>query len=105
MTQRHLFMEDPKYDKGVKFDHLWVMLKDLEKFKDSGTSERQSRRKKESDNYYSSDDQTAGSPVVASPGLSLFSINLDDDDSHGSSLQRPTGVKKSKLKKKSMRNG
>ena len=96
-----LFMEDPKYE-GFKFDHLWVILKDLKKFKDSGTSERQSRRRKESGNYYSSDDQTVGSPVVASPGLSPFFINLDDDDSHGSSSQRPTGVKKSKLKKKSM---
>ena len=95
-----LFMADPKYYKGFKFDHLWVMLKDLEKFKDNGTSERQSRRRKDSGNYYSSDDQTAGSPAVASPGLSPFSINLDDDDSHGSSSQRPTGVKKSKLKKK-----
>ena len=80
-----LFIADSKYNKGFKFEHLWVILKDLKKFKDNGTSERQSWRRKESGNYYSLDDQTAGSPIVASLGLSPFSINLDYDDSHGSS--------------------
>ena len=97
---KRLFKADSKFSKGFKFDHLWAMLKDLEKFKDNGNSEKQNRRRKESGSYYSSDDQNAALPMVASPGLSPFSINLDDDDSNGSSSQRPAGVKKSKLKKK-----
>ena len=63
------------------------MLKDLEKFKDNKISEKTNRRRKESGSYYSSDDQNAASPTVASPGLSPFSINLNDDDSNGSSSQ------------------
>ena len=97
---KRLFKADSKFNKGFKFDHLWAMLKDLEKFKDNGNAEKQNRRRKESGSYYSSDDQNVASPTVASPGLSPFSINLDDEDSNGSSSQRPAGVKKSKLKKK-----
>ncbi|KAI3462338.1 hypothetical protein Pfo_019001, partial [Paulownia fortunei] len=40
------------------------------------------------------------SPVSASLGLSLFSLNLSDDNIDGISSQRPIGVKKSKLKRK-----
>ncbi|KAG8647596.1 glutathione S-transferase T3-like isoform X1 [Manihot esculenta] len=29
-----LFMQDPSYEKGFKFDHVWSMMKDAEKFKD-----------------------------------------------------------------------
>ena len=91
-----LVIREPKFSKVFKFDHLWVMLKDFEKFKDNDTSERQSQRRKESCSYYSSDNQTDGSPIVVSLGLSPFFKNLDDDDSHDSSPQRPAWVKKSK---------
>ncbi|CAH9078407.1 unnamed protein product, partial [Cuscuta epithymum] len=30
-----LFMQDPKYSKGFKFDHVWNMIKNFEKFKDN----------------------------------------------------------------------
>ncbi|XP_059289245.1 uncharacterized protein LOC132042733 [Lycium ferocissimum] len=29
-----LLMQDPNYQKGFKFDHVWDMMKDFEKFKD-----------------------------------------------------------------------
>ncbi|XP_073137742.1 uncharacterized protein [Henckelia pumila] len=29
---KDLFMQDPIYNKGFKFDHVWPILKDLEKF-------------------------------------------------------------------------
>ena len=53
-------------------------------------------------NYDSSqsDNPTPESPISASPGLSSFSPNLDDDSFGGTSSQRPIGVKKAKLKRK-----
>lgn len=96
-----LFMQDPKFKKGFKFDHLWVMLKDLPKFTDNVMSEKQSRRRMDAaGNFSSDDDHTTGSAEAVSPNVSQFSINLDDDNSFGSSSQRPMGVKKSKQKKK-----
>ncbi|KAL5562997.1 hypothetical protein UlMin_032744 [Ulmus minor] len=43
---------------------------------------------------------TSESPQSVSPGLSSFSLNINDDDIGGSSAKRPIGVMKEKLKRK-----
>ncbi|XP_020271025.1 uncharacterized protein LOC109846212 [Asparagus officinalis] len=87
-----LFMQEPKYKKGFKFDHVWNMVKNFEKFKDDVPTARQvGRRQSQSVNFDSSqsDNPTPESPISTSPGLSSFTPS-----------ERPIGVKKAKLKRK-----
>ncbi|KAG8640987.1 hypothetical protein MANES_13G094101v8 [Manihot esculenta] len=80
---RTLLMQDPRYKKGFKFDNVWSMMKDAEKFKDK------------------SNNPTPDSPMVPSSNLSSFSIHLNEDIAgYYTSSDRPLGVKKAKLKKK-----
>ena len=98
---KELFMEDSKFKRGFRFDHIWPIVKDFEKFKDNVPTAREVSRR-QSTNYDSSqsDNPTPQSPLSASPGLSSFSPNFNDDDFGGTSSQRPVGVKKAKLKRK-----
>lgn len=87
-----LFMQEPKYKKGFKFDHVWNIVKNFEKFKDDVPTARQvGRRQSQSMNFDSSqsDNPTPESPISTSPGLSSFTTP-----------ERPIGVKKAKLKRK-----
>ncbi|KAL5566406.1 hypothetical protein UlMin_029570 [Ulmus minor] len=54
------------------------------------------------DNFASSQSKlpTSESLTSATPGLSDFSLNMNDEEIGGSSTQRPIGVKKAKLKRK-----
>ncbi|KAK4737340.1 hypothetical protein R3W88_001037 [Solanum pinnatisectum] len=65
-------MQEPTYKKGFKFDHVWNLMKDFE---------------------------NPTSPIVSSPNLSSFSLNLNENFSDHTSSERPIGVKKSKLKR------
>ena len=98
-----MLMEDPKYKSGWKFDHVWNIIKNFEKFQDQDTHARQVRNPC-GIGYTSSESEnpTPDSAAQASPGLSSFSLNLDDseDVTGGTLSQRPIGVKKSKLKRK-----
>ncbi|KAG8657697.1 hypothetical protein MANES_03G086209v8 [Manihot esculenta] len=40
-----LLMQDPSYKKGFKFDHVWSMMKDTEKFKDCSSKKNSSKSK------------------------------------------------------------
>lgn len=96
-------MQEPKYKKGFKFDHVWNMVKNFEKFKDIVPTARQAARSQSQNvNFDSSqsNNPTPESPISTSPGLSSFSPNLDDDGFGATSSQRPAGVKKSKSKRK-----
>ena len=96
-----LLMQDANYKKGFKFDHVWNIMKDFQKFKDDATIARQVYQKQTS-NYVSSesDNPISNSYQPESPGLSSFPINLNDDNIGGSSSDRPIGVKKAKAKRK-----
>ncbi|KAF8116108.1 hypothetical protein N665_0022s0038 [Sinapis alba] len=82
-----MLSEDPQFKTGWKFHHVSNMIKNFEKFMDGSTSPN---------------DHVINSPTQVSPGLSSFTPNLDGDDKiiSGSSSQRPSGVKKSKMKRK-----
>ncbi|XP_020871812.1 uncharacterized protein LOC110225883 [Arabidopsis lyrata subsp. lyrata] len=98
-----MLMEDQRYKGGWKFDHVWNIIKNFEKFKDGDTSSRKISNPLNF-GYISSESEnpTPDSATQASPGLSSFSLNLDGDDDNigGSPSQHPMGVKKSKLKRK-----
>ncbi|KAJ4877089.1 Uncharacterized protein Rs2_42107 [Raphanus sativus] len=74
---KKLLMQDPKLKKVFKFDHVWLLMKDIPKFSDNinvGIPDIES--------------DTVGSPASQSPGSS------------SNSSQRPIGSKKAKLKRK-----
>ena len=93
-----LFTKDAKFKSGWKFHHVWDIVKNFEKFKDCSSSSRRNP----SFNYPSSESEnpTPDSVGQASPVISSFSLNLNDSII-GSPSERPIGVKKVKLKKKS----
>ncbi|KAK3211680.1 hypothetical protein Dsin_016386 [Dipteronia sinensis] len=95
-----LLAQDNKYKYGFKFEHVWHILKDMQKFADNDTATSEARR--ESGHFVSSqeDSPTPESPTMTYPGLSSFSLNITSDDGGGSSSQRPMGVKKAKFKRR-----
>ncbi|KAG8364589.1 hypothetical protein BUALT_Bualt18G0013000 [Buddleja alternifolia] len=98
-----MFVEDAQFKVGFKFAHVWNILKNVEKFLDNNTKRRQVFGKYPTDYSSSqSDNQTPDCNTPESSRFPQFSINLNDDndDIDGSSYERPTGVKKAKLKKK-----
>ena len=95
-----LFSQDKKYKRGFKFDHVWPILKDMQKFSDNDSATSTPRRPRGHNVSSQEDSPTPESPTMASPGISSFSLNISSDDAGGSSSQRPIGVKKAKLKKR-----
>ncbi|KAK3183829.1 hypothetical protein Dsin_031115 [Dipteronia sinensis] len=95
-----LLAQDNKYKYGFKFEHVWHILKDMQKFVDNDIATLVSRR--ESSHFVSSqeDSLTPESPTMAYPRLFSFSLNITSDDGGGSSSQRPIGVKKAKFKRR-----
>ncbi|ESR55473.1 hypothetical protein CICLE_v10023446mg [Citrus x clementina] len=87
--------------KGFKFDHVWPILKDIEKFGDDHSIATPYFRRQSSKFVSSQSDSSAPeSPTSASPGLSSFSLNINDEHVDDCSTQRPIGVKKAKGKRK-----
>ncbi|PON42734.1 LOW QUALITY PROTEIN: hypothetical protein PanWU01x14_279680 [Parasponia andersonii] len=76
---KQLFMQDLKFKKGFKFDHINI-IKDYEKFKDDVPTARQTTRR-QTVNYDSShsDNPTSESPMSIFPRLSSHSHNFNDD--------------------------
>ncbi|PON59491.1 No apical meristem-associated, C-terminal domain containing protein [Trema orientale] len=87
---KQLFMQDPKFKKGFKFDHIWNIIKDYEKFKDDVPTTRQTARR-QTVNYDSSqsDNPTPESPISTSYRLSSHSHNFGDDEIGATSSQWP----------------
>ena len=79
------------------------MVKNFEKFKDNVLTARQTtQRQSQHLNFDSSrsDNHTLESPISASPGLSTFFPNLDDESFGGTLSKQPIRVKKAELKRK-----
>ncbi|GAY56775.1 hypothetical protein CUMW_174420 [Citrus unshiu] len=93
--------QDIKYNKGFKFDYVWPILKDIEKFGDDHSIATPYFRRQSSEFVSSQSDSPAPeSPTSASPDLSSFSLNINDEHVDDCSTQQPIGVKKAKEKKK-----
>ncbi|XP_042423064.1 uncharacterized protein LOC122010615 [Zingiber officinale] len=97
-----LFAEDPKYTKGFKFDHVWNILKDIEKFGTDTMNTASMKSRQQNDNVDSSEQQffEEAFHTHSYPCVSVFDLNITDLDSGATFNKRPPGVKKSKMKKK-----
>ncbi|XP_039145555.1 uncharacterized protein LOC120282775 [Dioscorea cayenensis subsp. rotundata] len=97
---KRMLLDDPNYKKGFKFDHVWHIVRNFEKFKDNVMTSRQISRKHAFD-YLSSESKNPmpESQPPESTVLSQFSLNLNDSVG-GSPSDLPIGQKKAKLKKK-----
>ncbi|KAH9669959.1 NAM-associated domain-containing protein [Citrus sinensis] len=96
-----LLAQDKNYNKGFKFDHVWPILKDIEKNGDDHSIATPYFRGQNSEFVSSQSDSLAPeSPTSASPGLSSFSLNINDEYVDDCSTQRPIGVKNAKGKRK-----
>ncbi|KAF8111218.1 hypothetical protein N665_0076s0206 [Sinapis alba] len=110
---KQMLMEDPKFKSGWKYDHVWNIIKNSEKFEDGVTYGRKISDSCGFESTYSdSENPTTNSEIQASPIVSSFSINLRDKDYiiggslsqqpiDGSLSQRPIGVRKTTMKRKS----
>lgn len=87
-----LLAEDSLYRKGFKFDHVWHILKDCEKF--SGLNPTPTPNPEPTIQRPSSTDEDIG------PNLSSFAINSTDEEMGATSSKRPIGIKKAKGKRK-----
>ncbi|KAG8367111.1 hypothetical protein BUALT_Bualt16G0038600 [Buddleja alternifolia] len=101
--QNKCLLKMSNFETGFKFDHVWNMLKNVEKFHDNDTTRRQVCGKHPYD--YSTSQSDSQTPDCNTPeflGFSQFSMNLNDDNDGigGFSYERPIGVNKAKLKKK-----
>ncbi|KAL2529861.1 hypothetical protein Fot_22462 [Forsythia ovata] len=96
-----LLAQEDKFKKGFKFDHVWFLLKDTEKFEHDNYRELPDYQR-QSVNFASSQSEspTSESPSSASPGLSSFSLQINEENVSGTSTGRPIGIKKVKGKKK-----
>ncbi|KAL5846796.1 hypothetical protein ACOSQ3_010320 [Xanthoceras sorbifolium] len=102
VVTKALLAQDPKFKKGFKFDHMWPLLKDTEKFADVNTDHTPSRRKRNECNDVSQSDSTK-----STPGASSFCIDLNADfeseeqiNDNNDPFERPVGRKKEKMKRK-----
>ncbi|XP_073025159.1 uncharacterized protein [Primulina eburnea] len=78
---KELMKHDSNFKKGFKFDHVWSIMKDMEKFAASSNHLRSTiQRSIEFFDSQQSDTQATDSPKSASPGLSPFEINLSDEN-------------------------
>lgn len=108
-----MLREDPKFKSGWKFDHVWNIIKNSEKFKDGVTYAKNVSDSCGFETTYSdSENPTTNSEIQAFPSVPSFSINVGGkDDSIGGSLsqqqiggsfsQRSIGVRKATLKRRS----
>ncbi|KAL2479510.1 hypothetical protein Adt_32476 [Abeliophyllum distichum] len=96
-----LLAQEDKFKKGFKFDHVWFLLKDTEKFGHDNCRELPDCQR-QSVNFASSQSEspTSESPSSVSSGLSSFSLQINEENVGGTSTRRPIGVKKSKGKEK-----
>ena len=74
---KELMMLDPKYAKGFKFEHVWDLLKDFQKFDCKSQQPRADMFSSQSDTPVPESPQSP----IANPS---FSINLSEDSSSGS---------------------
>ncbi|XP_062081137.1 uncharacterized protein LOC133785939 [Humulus lupulus] len=94
-----LSAQDPKYRRGFKFDHVWSILKDCEKFTNDNTNSP-ARFQQQGRSFNSPQSCSSGfeSPTSAPTGMSSFDLNLNDEEVPINLSERPIGVKKAKRK-------
>lgn len=93
-----LLTQYDNYKAGFKFDHVWPILKGIEKFSNNHTNRGDAFQEEGSNVRSSPSFQDESSP---SPGMNSFDLNKNSEDASFNSSQRPMGVKKAKRKQQS----
>ena len=99
-----LLAQDPNFKKGFKFDHVWPILKNIEKYADTNSMQPSSHRKRSNCNEESQSDSNKSDKSI---GASSFCIDLNADferedqfNYNNDATERPVGRNKEKMKKK-----
>ncbi|XP_062106876.1 uncharacterized protein LOC133818168 [Humulus lupulus] len=97
-----LIAQDPKYRRWFKFDHVWSILKDCEKFTNDNTNSP-ARFQQHGRSFNSPQSCSSGFESLTSTptGMSTFDLNMNDEEVPINISERPIGVKKEKGKQKS----
>ena len=69
-----LLAQDPNFKRGFKFDHVWPIFKNIEKYADTNSMQPSSRRKRNNCNEKS---QSNSNKSDKSIGASSFCIDLN----------------------------
>ncbi|XP_062118738.1 glutathione S-transferase T3-like [Humulus lupulus] len=95
-----LLAQEKKYSRGFKFDHVWPILKHIQKFTSDDNINGPSRFQQDGPNFTSSKSLSHNfdSPTSASTGMSSFDLNINNEEIITNSTERPIGVKKGKAK-------
>ncbi|XP_062088471.1 glutathione S-transferase T3-like [Humulus lupulus] len=95
-----LLAQEKKYSRGFKFDHVWPILKHIQKFTSDDNINGPSRFQQDGPNFTSSKSSSHNfdSPTSASTGMSSFDLNINNEEIITNSTERPIGVKKAKAK-------
>ncbi|XP_019184996.1 PREDICTED: uncharacterized protein LOC109179976 [Ipomoea nil] len=101
---KDLMSQDAKYPKGFRFDHVWPILKDLEKFSSTPSRDASFGSRKRNTDFQGS--QSLHDIADKSIGSSSFCVDLNDDfesadqvNENNNASERPTGRNKEKKKK------
>ncbi|KAJ4865964.1 Uncharacterized protein Rs2_52517 [Raphanus sativus] len=92
-----LLAQDVKYKRGFKFDHVWPILKGMEKFTNNNGN-APSAFHEEGRNISSSPSFSVDPESSPSPGMNSFDLNINSDEGTSNLSSRPMGVKKAKRK-------
>ena len=90
-------MQDVKYSRGFKFDHVWPILKGIEKFANNNTNASRTFQE-EGRNATSSPSFSIDLESSPSPGMNSFDLNMNSEETTSSLSPRPMGMKKAKKK-------
>ncbi|KAL1225238.1 Glutathione S-transferase T3 [Cardamine amara subsp. amara] len=98
-----LLTQDANYSKGFKFDHVWPILRVIEKFANNQStrvaashSSRFGASQEEPRNHFSSPSLQDDSPPTS--GMNSFDLNTSSEEGSFNKNKRPMGVKKAKRK-------
>ncbi|XP_062088994.1 uncharacterized protein LOC133795558 [Humulus lupulus] len=95
-----LLAQEKKYSRGFKFNHVWPILKHIQKFTSDDNINAPSRFQQDGPNFTSSESSSHNfdSPTSASTGMSSFDLNINNEEIITNSTERPIGVRKAKAK-------
>ena len=82
-----LLAQDKSYKKGFRFDHVWPILKDIEKFTDNDNAVEVFQRQTGRFVSQESETPTLKSPQLMPCDMSSNSLNINDENIGCSSAQ------------------
>ncbi|KAG7655399.1 No apical meristem-associated C-terminal domain [Arabidopsis suecica] len=95
-----LLTQYEKYKRGFKFDHVWPILKGIEKFANDNMK-TPAAFQGEGRDVTSSSSFSINTESSPSPGMNSIDLNMDSEDVNFSLSSRPMGLKKAKRKQQS----